>query len=151
MYFVTMCVQGMEHRFGRVENSKVVLNPAGGLVYRTWIENAKRYPDATLDWFIVMPNHLHAIVIIGADPAERGHPSDLSAIVGSFKSISTVEYGRGVRSGAFSPYDGSLWQRGYYDRVLRDDHDLDRARQYIEANPGRWTERQENSGPRHYP
>jgi REP element-mobilizing transposase RayT len=65
----------------------------------------------------------------------------LSRIIQAFKSISTIEYGRGVKTGAFPPYHRALWQRSYYDRMLRGDRDVERARQYIELNPHRWIER----------
>jgi REP element-mobilizing transposase RayT len=138
----------MEQRFGQVENGLVHLNDAGIMAHRLWIENGNRYGDVLLDAFVLMPNHLHAIVIIGSDPRERTRPTSLDSVVGSFKSVTTIEYGRGVRAGAFPPYERAFWQRGFHDRILRNDHELDVARSYIEGNPGRWTEREGSLGRR---
>lgn len=112
-YFITTCLQGMVQRFGRVENGLMYLNDAGNMAHRLWIENGSRYDDVLLDAFVLMPNHLHAIVIIGSEPRERHTPTSLETVVGAFKSVSTVEYGRGVRAGTFPRYEHALWQRSH--------------------------------------
>jgi putative transposase len=94
--------------------------------------------------FVVMPNHMHAIVCLGTDPEMDTSGATLTRIVQSFKSITTVEYGRGVKVGDWLPFDRVLWQRGFRDRILRSDQALDVARSYIEGNPGRWQARHEN-------
>jgi len=141
MYFVTICAQYMESRFGEIEDGRLVLNDAGVMVASTWEANATRYRGVALDAFVVMPNHMHAIVFLGADPYLTEPGETLTKIVQSFKSISTVEYIRGVRDGDYPQYDKVLWQRSFHDRILRNDHALGTARTYIEGNPGRWQER----------
>ncbi len=141
MYFVTICVQHREPRFGDVVEGQVRLNGAGEMITSTWEANIDRYPGSALDAFVVMPNHIHAIVFLGADPKHHESKSQLSAIVQSFKSISTVEYTRGVRSGTYPPFDKVLWQRSFHDRILANDRALESAHAYTEGNPGRWTER----------
>jgi len=141
MYFVTICVQHMESRFGYVVDGEVALNDAGAMIASTWGENIHRYRGSALDAFVVMPNHLHSIVFIGTDPNNPETDTSLNKIVQSFKSISTVEYARDVRAGKYPPFDKVLWQRGYHDRIFRNDRALDGARAYIEGNPGRWMER----------
>jgi REP element-mobilizing transposase RayT len=135
MYFITICVQHMESRFGHINDNQAVLNGAGLLIASTWEANAARYDDTALDQFVVMPNHMHAILFLGIDPEITRSATTLSRIVQSFKSISTVRYVEGVRSGEFPPFDRVLWQRGFHDRILRNDRELDIARRYIENNP----------------
>jgi putative transposase len=68
----------------------------------------------------------------------------LTYVMQWFKSATTADYRRGVETDCWVPYRGRLWQRGYHDHIVRDDRDLDRIRRYIEANPGRWAEDEEN-------
>lgn len=118
MYFMTMCVQHRESRFGTFEHSAVCLNAAGEMVARVWQENIERYPGAALDLFVVMPDHMHAIVFAGTDPSTSGERVSLLRIVQSFKSLTTVEYAREVTKGIFPSYD----------RILRNQRELDGAR-----------------------
>lgn len=139
-WFVTICLRNMaELRFGEMREDRLMLNQAGTLIGEAWTANIERYPGASLDAFVVMPNHLHGIVLIGAEPVAPA--ANLNDIIATFKSVSTAEYGRGVREGMFPPYESSLWQRSYYDRIIRDEVDLERARAYIEGNPFRWIEK----------
>lgn len=140
-YFVTIGLQNRERRFGDVIDHVMHLNQAGEMVTSAWIANVERYPDVVLDAFVVMPDHVHAIVAIGTDPSIPEPSAGLVRLVQSFKSITTVEYGRGVRAGTYPPYDRVLWQRGFHDHIIRNDRDLDRVRAYIEGNPARWTEK----------
>jgi hypothetical protein len=91
-----------------------------------------------------MPNHLHGILILthngGAGEAQLGE------IVGEFKSIGTGAYIRGVRQRGWPAFDGQLWQRNYYEHVIRDDESLRRIREYIRWNPARWDADPENGG-----
>jgi REP element-mobilizing transposase RayT len=68
----------------------------------------------------------------------------LSQVVGWFKTMTTNDYMRGVRSGDFPAFDRRLWQRDYYDHIIRGDASLERIRQYIVNNPARWAEDEEN-------
>lgn len=145
MYFVTMCVRHMEPRFGAIENGEVRLNAAGEMVARMWRRNIERYQGVALDLFVVMPNHMHAIVFLGTDPSASDKRASLTQIVQSFKSSTTVEYTRGVKQDVYPPYDRVLWQRGFHDRILRNERELQRARAYIEANPGRAQEKLDNA------
>jgi REP element-mobilizing transposase RayT len=140
IWFVTICLRNMaDMRFGGVNDGQLMVNQAGMMIGEVWFANIERYSGASLDAFVVMPNLLHGIVLIGTEP---GAPAaNLNDIVATFKSISSAEYGRGVREGTFPSYESSLWQRSFYDRMIRNETDLDRARAYIEGNPARWIEK----------
>jgi REP element-mobilizing transposase RayT len=141
MYFITICLQQREPRFGFVKDGEMQLNAAGQMIASQWQENIARYSGAALDVFIVMPDHMHAIVYLGTDPTFSSERAALTRIVQSFKSLTTVEYTRGIKAGTYQPFDRVLWQRGFYDRILRNPHELEKARSYIEANPARAQEK----------
>jgi REP element-mobilizing transposase RayT len=132
----------MEQRFGSITDDGLHNNVAGDMVAAIWLSSAERYGGIELDSFIVMPNHIHGIVHIGSDPCRVGNGS-LTSLIQTFKSLTTLEYARGVRNGAYPSFDRALWQRSFYDRILRDAESLESARRYIETNPERWIEKQE--------
>jgi REP element-mobilizing transposase RayT len=87
-----------------------------------------------------MPNHLHGIVsIVGKRATTRVAPT-LGNIVGQFKSISTTEYMRNVKQSHWPSFNDRLWQRNYYEHVIRNDDELNKIREYIIQNPDRWDE-----------
>lgn len=151
-YFVTVCTRNRECLFGDVVGDLMALNAAGNVVQRVWYELPTRFPRVRLDAFVVMPNHVHAIVIItdsdegaassaptpydgvpGPVGAGLALPNRLGDIVRAFKSLSAITVNRLLsRSGQ------PLWQRNFYEHIIRDDGELDRVRQYIADNPARW-------------
>jgi REP element-mobilizing transposase RayT len=141
MYFITICLHYKEPRFGVLVDDGVLLNAAGQMVANTWQSNIQRYPAAALDTFVVMPDHLHAIVFLKADSSLSQTRPTLSRIVQSFKSLTTVDYIRGVRAGHYPEFERVLWQRSFNDTILWDDRQLIAAQWYIEDNPRRAHER----------
>jgi REP element-mobilizing transposase RayT len=128
------------------------LNAAGELAAMLWNEMPVRFPAIELDAFVIMPNHLHGIIVL-PDRAIVGAPlvgarSDGSTaigdIVGAYKSIFTVEYIQGVKDCRWPAFDRRVWQRNYYEHVIRDETDLARIRCYIDENPLRWEFDDEN-------
>jgi REP element-mobilizing transposase RayT len=124
LYVVTVCARHRRCIFGDVVDESVRSSLLGTLVRRQ-IEALPERLDIGLDAFVVMPNHVHAIVCLKTR-ARQASPLRLGTVVGSFKSGSSREA------------KTSLWQRGYHDHVIRDDHDLERIREYIVTNPIRW-------------
>ena len=148
-YFVTTCVQNRECLFGDVLDGVMVLNDAGRLVESVWEGLIERFSSIKLDAFVVMPNHVHFIVNI-AEPAGKneaahgnragqGRAPTLDRIVGAFKSISAARINR-LLSRAGRP----LWQRNYYERVIRNEPELHALRDYIIYNPLKWADDSEN-------
>jgi REP element-mobilizing transposase RayT len=114
-----------------------------------WGTIPRRFPSVGLDAYVVMPNHLHGIVVIEGGEPQHGDAVgvervSLSRIVQWFKSATTNDYQRGVTMDGWEPFAGRLWQRNYYEHVVRDETDLDRIRWYIMENPARWAEDDEN-------
>lgn len=144
-YFVTILTWQRRPVLGAVIDHKVQLSEIGLLAQREWLRLSQRFTQVELDEFVVMPDHLHGILLLkdtsvtGAnapdDPSTRPHvvPGSLGAIVRAYKS--TVA--RLVNFNRFS--DGEpFWQRNYFERVVCDERDLERVREYIRSNPLRW-------------
>ena len=135
-YFVTICTQNRECLFGDVVNGEMVLNEFGELVFATWADLPNHNFGIELDAFIAMPNHVHGIINIvraGLEPARTGKMQNLSEIIRQFKTFSARRINQ-LRNTPGLP----LWQRNYYEHVVRDEDDLYRIRKYIINNPAKW-------------
>ena len=132
-YFVTVCTRDHVCRLGRIREGIMCLSDAGALVAESWLALPEAVPDLHLDAWVVMPNHFHGIVALHAVESERSH--DLSALVGRFKAVSAR---------AINHHDGRqgepVWQRSFYDHVVRNETDLERIREYVANNPARWSD-----------
>ena len=177
-YFVTVVTQERLCLFGDVTDGKVRLSVAGRLVRRVWESLPDRFAGLALDAFVVMPNHVHGVVVMdrpagaplvgdrsgrgAADPGDRPGATTrvaptpdgyaLSDVVHAYKSSTTAHYARRVTADGWPPFPGRLWQRNYYEHVVRGDDDLDRIRTYIQENPLKWeldTENPDVAGKRH--
>jgi REP element-mobilizing transposase RayT len=149
-YFVTACIQHRAPLFGEVVNDTVCLTPAGEMVAALWEQIPDRFPHAALDLSVVMPDHVHGIIAIEhTGPAEGvSRHASLSGILQWFKTNTTTTYIRGVKTSGWPRFEGRLWQRTFYDHIIRDDRDLDRIRTYILDNPVQWSMDEEaNRGP----
>lgn len=153
-YFVTICTQGRACLFGDVADSQMRLNDAGRVVERCWHEIPIHFPHVALDAFVVMPNHVHEILIIAvtvgathalplpnnASPRPHGpQPDSIGAIIGSFKSAATKHINE-LRNIVGAP----VWQRNYYEHIIRNDESMNRIREYIVNNPLQWQLDREN-------
>lgn len=136
-YFLTICAKGNEESFGRVFNADVILAPPGNSVRQAWLALPKRFPVVVLHDFVVMPNHFHGILQIADAMPRGGAPTagrpTLGEIVRTFKSTSAININRILgRQGE------RVWQRNYYEHVIRDEKDFAAAQKYIYENPQRW-------------
>jgi REP element-mobilizing transposase RayT len=153
-YLVTVCTQGRACLFGDVVGGEMRLNAAGRVVEQCWSNIPRHFSHVELDEFVVMPNHVHGIVVIienvGATHASPlrwrrpTHPAgpkkrSIGAVVGSFKSAVTKRINE-LRNTPGT----SIWQRNYYEHVMRDDASLCRIREYIVQNPLQWEYDREN-------
>lgn len=138
-YFVTVVTRDRRRPLSSVHAGVIRLKPAGRMVLQTWTELAQHYPGLETDAFVVMPDHIHGIIILLPTPAGdsegRLSPSDLMQ---PFKGLTTRRYIDAVRSSGWPPFRRGLRQRNCYERIIRDTTALDRVRAYIRANPTRW-------------
>jgi len=143
MYFFTICTYKRQLLFGNVTNGEMKLNDLGRIVCDEWRKSTNIRHELELDSIIVMPNHMHGIVrlndpsIVGAtgrSPSPSG-PSkhSLGAFIAGFKAATTKRINN-VRS---TP-EARIWQRNYYEHVIRDEESLNRIREYILNNPSQW-------------
>ena len=131
-YFLTLCTRNKAELFGEPERKTVVQE----MLYRVFAETLAGFPGMTCPKLVVMPNHIHALVMINASDGKRNHA--VADMMRAFKSKSTVEYIRLVKSGVAQPFEGKQWQRSYYDHIIRNQRDFDEIWNYIDANPARW-------------
>jgi putative transposase len=166
-YFVTICAYQRECLFGQLENGLVASSNYGRIAERCWKVLPRDFPRVELDVFVVMPNHLHGIIVLtarhtagrgeafiqrpqkqlrpslaNASPLRQAHgtqPGSVAAIMQNFKSVSTRKINRS-RATPGMP----VWQRDYYEHIIRDEDDLCRIREYIVNNPLQWEVDREN-------
>ena len=140
-YFVTICANGRVCLFGDVNDREMRLNDAGQMVERWCGEIPNKFPLVKFDKYVIMPNHFHVIVDILDEAPHGGHTGPpLPRIVQWFKTMTTNDYIRGVKRRGWTPFEQRLWQRDYYERVIRDEEELNTVRQYIINNPAKWAE-----------
>ena len=154
VYFISFVAQGRLCLFGKVEDGVMRLNDAGEMIRRVWDGVPDRFSTIAIDEFVVMPNHVHGVLFIRQPapateatigPAEGVDPS-LGDVVRAFKSVTTLEYGKGVRRLGWQRFEKRLWQRNYYERVVRNESELGAIREYIVKNPVNWALDRENPG-----
>jgi REP element-mobilizing transposase RayT len=154
MYFVTICTKNREELFGEIENGKIVLNDIGKIAQKCWLEIPNHFPHISLDEFIIMPNHIHGILeIINPEPVGGKNfcplraSQDLPWQTKWARSLSSAV--RGFKIGVTkwcneNNHQYFLWQRNYYDRIIRNENELNRIREYIRNNLANW-ERDRNN------
>ena len=148
-YYVTICTKDMINWFGEIKNGKMVLNELGNVVDDEWNKTIEIRKNVELDYYVVMPNHFHGIIIIkdvetsrrdvSKEKLETGHrpvsthlkPDSLGSVIGQFKSICTKR----IRKLGIERFK---WQSRFYDHIIRNESDLRRIRTYIQNNPLKW-------------
>ena len=135
LYFITICVQHHLKYFGEITHDGLHLNQAGKMIEHLWLDIPKRFSTIELREYIIMPNHFHAIIEINPQS-----PVSLGNVVGVFKSLTTNAYIKGVRGDNWLPFDKRLWQRNYYEHIIRDEVSHYFIAEYIQNNPLKWKE-----------
>jgi putative transposase len=147
-YYITVCTYQRTCLFGDIINGEMVLNDEGRIIEAEWLRTPLLRNDVLLDEFIIMPNHVHMILFfVGGDciaPPMQPHGTmqsspTLGTIMRGFKSSCTKQINH-YRQTSNQP----VWQRGYHDHIVRNEHDLNRIRQYIINNPLQWADDTEN-------
>lgn len=158
--FVTVCVRNKECLLGEIIHGELAMTTLGTVVQSIWDDLPHYYLNIDVDAFTIMPNHVHGIIILGEDitrsagagpracPSEhrqKGQPRgaaptkmSLPDVVHRFKSLTTTRYRQAVAEHISRPSPGRLWQRNYYEHVIRNENKLNRIRQYVVDNPLKW-------------
>ena len=145
-YFVTICAHNRVNHFGEIDNDQMKLSGIGQIASDCWQDIPEHFENTALDEFVVMPNHIHGIIILVGDADLRplqqqtAERSDmyLSKIIHGFKSSVSRIIKRRWNDHIFA------WQRSFYDHVIRTDESLDDIRTYINNNPLNWASDEEN-------
>lgn len=158
-YFVTIVAQDRKPYFGQIVAGKMVLIAVGKMLADVWVEVPEHFPNVELSEFVVMANHIHGIVVITVEtthanivgarhavPSQEDAiekfgkpvPTSLPTIVRSFKSAATKKV-----HGSTKYKEGRLWQRNYYEHVIRNERDYQAIYDYILANPANWKKDEE--------
>ncbi len=150
-YFITICSYNRECLFGEIKNGEMILNGFGEIVVFTWFDLVNHENHISLDYFVVMPNHVHGIIVISTNKTFVGAGSKpalieavstrhgLSEIVRQFKTFSAKRINQLRETSA-----AAVWQRNYYEHVIRSEDELNRIREYIQNNPLQWEVDPEN-------
>jgi REP element-mobilizing transposase RayT len=172
-YFITICANNKDCFFGEIVEGEMELNDAGKMIYKEWQELTVRFHNIQLDKFVIMPNHIHGIIIVGATlvvaqntsitqnqtivvtqnapnqntpnqnwagtrPDPTSSKQILGNIIGTFKSITTHKYIDNVKNQNWQSFNKKLWQRNYYEHIIRNDLEMEKIRKYIQNNPLSW-------------
>jgi putative transposase len=145
-YFVTICTQHREHIFGEIVNGGMALSEAGKIADVLWHKIFVKYDYVLMDEYVIMPNHMHGIMVIVGAGLPRPHENryvnrvpTIGQIIAFFKYQTTKE----MNSLQGMP-GNKIWQRNYYEHIIRCGAELKNARQYIIANPRQWADDVEN-------
>jgi putative transposase len=154
-YYVTICTKNKECLFGKIKDGRMILNDFGNIVGEELLKTKEIRKNVDIDYYVIMPNHIHAIIIIeykiesnqrwdkarlvptmnNDDIRKFGNPiaNSLASIIGSFKSAVTKR----INEHRNTP-GGKVWQSNYYEHIIRNEKDLFHIRKYIEQNPLKW-------------
>jgi REP element-mobilizing transposase RayT len=143
LYFITICCQNRICRFGKIENDKMILNDAGNIAQQCWLNIPQHFPHAELHEYVVMPNHIHGIIALTETVAVdecRGKkffaPTNQPRPHGTSRTIGSMI--RGFKIGVTKQLGVSIWQRNYYEHIIRHEQSYRNVSDYIIHNPEAW-------------
>jgi putative transposase len=142
-YFVTICTAQRTHQFGEIIHSVMKLNALGQIAEQEFAQLSRRWQSVDVDLFVVMPNHVHAIIVLSPDeistpnaqkPDAQKRVPTLGNVVNNYKGGVT----RIARQHDLIDDSSRIWQGRYHDHIIREEHTLETVRLYIVENPQRW-------------
>ncbi len=153
-YFVTLCTQNRMPLYETITDGILALNPAGLMISDCFQQLSQYGNKIKVDTFIVMPNHLHAILIIShinedtkqvlksseESGTTRGSFPTVSEYIRRFKTFTTKNYISGVYTGDYPLFDKRIWQKSFHDHIIRSEQEFRSICQYIHSNPLKWAE-----------
>jgi REP element-mobilizing transposase RayT len=159
LYFITICCQDRICRFGKIENGEMILNEYGQIAQQCWLEIPEHFPHSVLHEYIIMPNHVHGIIELTNDDditvgVKNFSPHDISDFSphdisdiraknfspqhGTSRTIGSII--RGFKIGVTKQFGATIWQRNYYEHIIRNEQSYQNISDYIIQNPENWTE-----------
>lgn len=136
LYFITLCVQNRECLFGDIKDGIMTLSDIGKVVQAEWLNTLKVRTNVALHSFVVMPNHFHAIIEIVYRRGECNSPPHQLTFKSPSQTVGAMV--RGFKSAVSRQLGFSVWQRDYYEHIIRDERAYDNISNYINDNPLKW-------------
>ena len=133
-YFITICTRNRECLLGCVGADSI----SARMIDTIFNQTIEQYACVDCPKYMIMPNHFHAIIVINR--ADMESAPTISGIIQSFKRYSTIEYIKLVKQNVLAPFNKQIWQRSFYDHVIRNEQEYEKIRKYIDTNPLKWDE-----------
>uniref|UniRef100_B0TZ99 Transposase IS200-like domain-containing protein n=2 Tax=Francisella philomiragia TaxID=28110 RepID=B0TZ99_FRAP2 len=157
-YFVTICVNNRECLFGDIIDGQMCLNDAGLMIDEIYHDLENKFANIQCGEYVIMPNHFHCVIHICNDGYRMNERANiefaptkvpvgvesistrvsLSQIIQTFKRQTTIEYINGVKTKNWQSFDKRLWQRNYYEHIIRNEKSYNEIIKYIQLNPLKW-------------
>ncbi|MFI3142519.1 MAG: transposase [Clostridia bacterium] len=140
-YFITIRIYDGTNRLGDINDAVFQgdLNRPDLMVEKWLLELKNKYPYVYIDKYVIMPNHIHFILVIDSEEMMPSSKSaSLSQIIGWFKTMTTNEYIRGVKNKLYKPFEVRFWQRGYHEHIISTQKSYEEIWRYIDENPLKW-------------
>ncbi len=140
-YFLTICTQNALCLFGEIHEGEMKYNTASEMVQKWWFKLDQKFPELVLHEQTLMPNHVHGIIEINRDKYNEEPDENiltLGSVVKWFKTMSMNEYVRGVKQQGWQRFSKRLWQRNFYEHIIRDEEAYYEITEYIKTNPQNW-------------
>ncbi len=140
-YFITICSHNRECLFGEIVGATLFGRPNNPdkMIEKWLLELENKYNCIKIDKYIIMPNHIHFILLISSVTGDHmGSP--LHEIIDWYKTMTTNEYIRGVKNNLYPIFEKRVWQRGYYEHIIRNEQEYLKIWEYINTNPQKWTD-----------
>lgn len=147
IYFITICTQNRENILSKIINNGVgaglvsaqenQITILGQMIKETYLNLEKEFNNIKLHEYIIMPNHIHGIIEIYKRADTRPAPT-IGDIICSFKSRTSLKCIKGIEEGIYKPFNKRIWQRNYYEHIIRNEKEYFKIQEYIKNNPLNW-------------
>lgn len=140
-YFLTICTQNRLCLFGEIQDGEMQHNAAGEMIQKWWFKLDSKFSELVLHEQTLMPNHAHGIIQIkrsNHDLEKEDNNLTIASVMQWFKTMSMNEYVRGVKKNGWRRFSQKLWQRNYYEHIIRDEEAYHEITEYIKTNPQNW-------------
>lgn len=138
-YFITICCQNKVSLFGSISSGEIKLNAAGNIIAKWYYKLESKFTAIKCHDVVIMPNHFHCVIEIISNEGGHADPP-LPVIIQWFKTMTTNDYIKGVKNNGWATFDRRLWQRNYYEHVIRNEESYSAIAEYIQTNPAKWRE-----------
>ena len=135
LYYITICTECKQHLFGNISNYEMTLSEAGILILKWFNKLESKFHNVKCFDHVIMPNHIHFIIEIDKESEDNVH---LGQIIQWYKTMTTNDYIQNVKSNGWKRFEKRLWQRNYYEHIIRDNISCNLICDYIAHNVGNW-------------